>query len=246
MTEQISLLNQPTLKPKIILGIAAHPDDLDFSASGTMAYFASKGSEVHYLILTDGGQGTSDKNLAPDQLTKIRQIEQQKALKILGGKTVQFLDYPDGNLVNSPELKKDIIKTIRTIKPDVVITMDPTMVYSASRGMINHPDHRVAGQAALDCVYPLARDHLAYPELYAQGYIPHKTKTILLTNFDTQNYILDISETIDLKIQALKAHTSQIEDIQQTAIWIKQNSANIGKNHGYQYAEGFIRIDLRV
>ncbi len=246
MPEQTSLLNQPIIKPKIVLGIAAHPDDLDYSASGTMAFFASLGAKVHYLILTDGGQGTSDENITPEQLTKTRENEQKKALQILGGQTVQFLGYPDGNLKNTTELKKDIIKVIRTIRPDVVITMDPTVIYSAKRGMINHPDHRIAGQATLDCVYPLARDHLAYPELYAQGYIPHKTKTVLLTNFDTQNFIVDITKTINLKIAALKAHVSQIEDIEQTAKWIKENSSIIGKSHSYQYAEGFVRIDLRV
>ncbi len=245
MNTPTTSIKQP-INPKIVLGIAAHPDDLDFSASGTMAYFAKQGAKIYYLILTDGGQGTSDVNITPKELQKIRENEQKKALDILGGKEVYFLGYPDGNLENSTDLKKDIIKVIRTVRPDVVVTMDPTVVYSADRGMINHPDHRVAGQATLDSVYPLARDHLAYPELFEQGFIPHKTKTVLLTNFNQQNYIVDISDTIDLKVAALKAHTSQVPNIDETAGWIKQSSESLGKKHGFKYAEGFVRIDLRI
>ena len=121
MTEINNSLNQP-LKPKIVLGIAAHPDDLDFSSSGTIAHFAKLGAKIHYLILTDGGQGTSDVKISPKQLQKIREEEQKNALKILGGNKVYFLGYPDGNLVNNTDLKKDIVKVIRTVRPDVMIT----------------------------------------------------------------------------------------------------------------------------
>ena len=234
-----------TIQPQIILGIAAHPDDLDFSASGTMAYYASQGAEIHYLILSDGGQGTTDTKIKRQDLSRTRQREQKNALNILGGKEVYFLDYPDGHLVNNDDLKKDIIKIIRTVKPDTVITMDPSVLYSSQRGSINHPDHRVAGQAALDCIYPFARDHLAYPELFAAGFMPHKTKTILLTNFNQQNFIVDITTTIDLKIKALEQHRSQIDNIDQVSVWLKANAATIGQNIGVDFAEGFIKIELR-
>jgi len=238
-------LTQNSFQPKIILGIAAHPDDLDFSSSGTMAYYAQQGAQIYYLILSDGGQGTNDIHINRQNLSKIRAKEQSEALKVLGGQKVYFLHYPDGHLINNDDLKIDIIKIIRTVKPDTVVTMDPSVLYSAQRGMINHPDHRVAGQAALDCVYPLARDHLSYPELFESGFLPHKTKTVLLTNFNQHNFLVDISTTINLKIQALAKHASQIDQIDQVAIWLKANASKLGQEINAPYAEGFIKIDLR-
>ena len=164
------------LRPKVVLGIAAHPDDLDFGAAGTMARFVADGAEVHYLIITDGSKGSEDAAITPAELTKIRETEQHAAVKVIGGKSVTFLGYPDGELELTMQLKRDVVKVIRSVKPDVVVTMDPSMLYSADRGFINHPDHRAAGQAALDAVFPLARDHMAFPELFAEGYVPHKTK----------------------------------------------------------------------
>jgi len=237
-------MNWPPLKPRIVLGVAAHPDDLDFSAAGTMAKFAREGAEVHYLILTDGGKGTADTHLSSQELTAIRHKEQQAACKALGCTDVQFLDYPDGGLEVTMQLKKDIVKAIRTVRPDVVITMDPTMVYAVGRGFINHPDHRAAGQATLDAVFPLARDHLAFPELYEAGYKPHKTATVLLTNFERNEYFVDISNTIEQKIAALAAHSSQVSDIATIQKRMKDLAASLGKEHGYEYAECFVRVDI--
>jgi LmbE family N-acetylglucosaminyl deacetylase len=233
------------LKPKIVLGIAAHPDDLDFGAAGTMAHFAKEGAAVHYLILTDGSKGSEDRTMTPQKLTKIREAEQRAAVKAIGGKGVTFLGYPDGGLEITMELKKEVVKVIRTIKPDVVITMDPSVLYSATRGFINHPDHRAAGQVALDAVFPLARDHMSFPELFAEGYEPHKTKTILLTNFEKANYYVDTTDTFDTKVAALKTHASQIQDIETVAQWMRTMSSKTGEKAGYELAEGFIRIDMR-
>jgi len=233
------------LNPKVVLGVAAHPDDLDFGASGTMAGFAKNGADVHYLIVTDGSKGSSDEKLSSADLIKIREKEQRNAVKAIGGKSVTFLGYPDGELEVSMALKKDIVKVIRTLKPDVVITMDPAMLYSAKRGFINHPDHRAAAQATLDSVFPLARDHMVFPELFANGYLPHKTPTVLLTNFDSNNFVVDITDTFDEKIAALRAHVSQVGDIGEVKKWMSQMAEMIGKPSGYKYAEGFVRIDLR-
>jgi len=233
------------LKPKVVLGVAAHPDDLDFGASGTMASFAKNGAAVHYLVITDGSKGSSDTKLSSAELIKIREKEQRNAVKAIGGKSVTFLGYPDGQLEITMALKKDIVKVIRTLKPDIVITMDPSMLYSAKRGFINHPDHRAAGQATLDSVFPLARDHMVFPELFADGYLPHKTPTVLLTNFDTNNFVVDITETFPDKIAALKAHVSQVGNIDEVKKWMAEIGELIGKPSGYKYAEGFVRIDLR-
>ena len=235
----------PALKPKIVLGIAAHPDDLDYGAAGTMAKFAKAGAAVHYLILTDGSKGSAEHKMLPLDLVKLREAEQREAVKIIGGKSVQFLSYPDGELEVTMELKKQIAKVIRVIQPDVVITMDPSMLYSASRGFINHPDHRAAGQATLDAVYPLARDHLSFPELYTEGYEPHITPTVLLINFDNHNFAVDITQTFETKISALRAHTSQVSNIEQVRGWMEAISSEAGKEYGHKLAEAFVRIDIR-
>lgn len=233
-----------SLTPNIVLGIAAHPDDLDVGAGGALAYYASQGAAVHYLILTDGGKGSDDPTMSSSQLTQIRHAEQQTALEAIGGKTVQFLDYPDGELEVTMELKKRIVKTIRSIKPDVVITMDPTVIYSADMGIINHPDHRAAGQATLDAVFPLARDRLTFPELLTEGYEPHKVGTVLMVNFNEGNFTVDITESFDTKIKALQAHVSQFGAIDGSG-WIRDMAVASGKIAGYQLAERFMRIDIQ-
>lgn len=233
-----------SLQPKIVLGIAAHPDDLDVGAGGTLAHFAADGAEIHYLILTDGGKGSDDPSMTSAQLTEIRHAEQQAALAIVGGKSITFLDYPDGELEVTMELKKQIVKRIRSVKPNVVITMDPTVIYSAQRGIINHPDHRAAGQATLDAVFPLARDRLTFPELYEAGYEPHKTETVLLVNFNESNFAVDITGSFETKLRALKAHVSQFGDIDGSS-WVHDMAAQQGEKYDYELAESFVRIDVR-
>lgn len=233
-----------SLQPKIILGVAAHPDDLDVGAGGTIAHFAAQGAQIHYLILTDGGKGSDDHSMTSRQLTEIRHTEQQRALDIIGGKSLTFLDYPDGGLEITMALKKQIVKSIRSIKPDVVITMDPTVVYSAARGIINHPDHRAAGQATLDAVFPLARDGLSFPELNDADHTPHKTTTVLLVNFNESNFSVDITDSFETKIKALKAHVSQFGDLEEST-WVHDIAKAEGKKAGYSLAESFIRIDIR-
>lgn len=233
------------LKPRVVLGVAAHPDDLEFSAAGTMAKFAAEGAEVYYLILTNANKGTSDRSIEPDRLAEIRRDEQRQAGKVLGLKDVFFCNYEDGYLPCSLDAKRDVVRIIRTVKPDVVVAMDPSVLYSAEAGFINHPDHRAAGQTALDAVYPLARDHLAFPELLAEGLEPHNTTTVLLTNFNTQNYTVDITDYMDTKLHALGAHTSQVSNPGATFAVVRQWAEALGSKVGAKYAEGFVRIDVR-
>jgi LmbE family N-acetylglucosaminyl deacetylase len=234
----------PALTPKIVLGVAAHPDDLDFGASGTLAKYAAQGAQVYYLLLTDGSKGTEDRSLTPAQLTAMRREEQRAAIKAVGGTDVEFLNYPDGMLEVTMDLKRDIVKAIRTLKPEVVVTMDPSMLYDVSRGFINHPDHRAAGQATLDAVFPLARDHLSFPELFAAGYEPHKVSTVLLVNFNKSNYHEDITGTLETKFAALAAHASQISDMSSVREIFTRMAAATGAKAGCKYAESFQRIDV--
>lgn len=239
-------MNSNTLTPHVVLGIAAHPDDLDFYAGGTMAAFAKAGAEVYYLTLTDGGKGTDDRTMTSEALRDLRRDEQRAASKILDLKDVLFCDFPDGSLENTPAVKREVVKVIRRVKPDVVVTLDPTVAYIAEQGLINHPDHRAAGQAALDAVYPLARDHMSFPELLAEGYEPHKTPTVLLVTFEPTRgeYVHDISDVFTLKLQAVDAHASQFKDTSHTNKALQTYGAAAGKAHGYNYAETFVRIDI--
>lgn len=231
------------LTPKKVLAVAAHPDDLDVGAGGTLAHFASQGSEIYYLILTDGSKGSADQSISSAALTSTRRAEQQAALDAIGGKSVTFLDYPDGELEITQALKRDIVKAIRVVKPDLVVTMDPTVIYSTKLGMINHPDHRAAGQATLDAVYPLARDHLTYPDLHEAGYQPHNTKSVLLINFNEGNYTVDITKTFDAKLAAIKAHESQF-DTSNDMPWVREMAEQQGKITNVSLGEQFVRIDI--
>lgn len=233
------------LRPQVVLGVAAHPDDLDFGASGTMAAFAKQGVEVYYLILTDGGKGSEDRTMTPAKLRDIRRAEQRAAGKVVGIKDVFFCDYPDGCLQNSLAVKRDVVKIIRQTRPDVVVAIDPSVLYAASVGFINHPDHRAAGQATLDAAFPLARDHLSFPELLADGYEPHKTKTMLLINPERHNFAVDITDTIGKKFDALAAHASQVpKDLSDLRSCFTEQASTAGKQYGYKYAEAFMRVDI--
>lgn len=234
--------------PKVVLGVAAHPDDLDFGAGGAMAAFAEQGAEVYYLILTDGSKGSKDREAVAESVRNTRREEQRKAAKALGLKDVFFCDYIDGTLENTAEVRRDIVRVIRQTKPDVVVAPDPSVLYSAQYNLINHPDHRAAGQAALDAVYPLARDHMSFPELLAEGYEPHNTKTVLLFSFDLDpqraNLMVDITGTLELKLQALDAHSSQFGDLKTLKESVRKMAIKAGKESSYEYAEPFVRIDV--
>jgi LmbE family N-acetylglucosaminyl deacetylase len=232
------------LTPKVVLGVAAHPDDLDFYAGGAMAAFAKQGAAVYYLVLTDGGKGTGDRSMQPETLRDLRRDEQHKAAKILGVKDVSFRDYPDGALENSLAVKREIVKVIRQVQPDVVVTFDPTVSYVVQDGLLNHPDHSAAGPATLDAVYPLARDHLSFPDLLAEGYEPHATSTVLLINLgQPSTFAVDITDTLNAKFEALGEHASQFT-LQKMKDAVRQQAAKAGKPHGYTYAEPFVRIDI--
>lgn len=233
------------LAPKVVLGVAAHPDDLDYYAGGTMAAFAKQGAQVYYLVLTDGSKGSSDRDMTPERLRDLRREEQRKAAGLLGVKEVFFCDFPDGELENTRETKREVVKAIRRVRPDVVVALDPTVTYSAALGFVNHPDHRAAGQAALDAVYPLARDRMTFPEFLADGYEPHNTATLLLIGMGVTEptFVVDVTGTLELKYQALAAHGSQFS-IQHMKEDIDRLASQVGKPYGYRYGEPFVRIDI--
>lgn len=230
---------------KIILAVGAHPDDIDIGCAGTVAKYIKEGAEVYYLVLTDGSKGSEDPKISNARLIKLRRQEQQKAADLLGVTKVFFLDFIDGELENTPILRKQIVKIIRQIKPTTVICWDPTLYYDDSRMFINHPDHRKAGEATLDSVYPFARNARTFPEFLKSRLKPHVVEELLLFNFSKANYFVDISKTIDKKITALSCHKSQFQDIEKFSQRIKEMSKLLGQKARMKYAEGFVRITLR-
>lgn len=231
--------------PKVALMIGAHADDIDFGASGAVAKWAKDGAEVHYLVITDGSKGSSDASMTCEQLIATREQEQRDAAAHLGAKEVHFLHYEDAALEVTQALKKDLVRVIRQVKPDTIVVMDPTFIYSAERGFINHPDHRAAGQATLDAIYPMARDHLTFPDLLEQEHLePHKVAHVLLINFEKQNYYVDITDVFETKVEGLCKHVSQIPNPATVRSMLEQWASTTGAKTGSKYAEGFVRIDV--
>jgi LmbE family N-acetylglucosaminyl deacetylase len=231
--------------PKIVLAVGAHADDIDFGASGSIAAWTKAGARVEYVVITDGSKGSADSSMTTEQLVQLRQDEQRAAAAALGAQANYFLGYEDGQLECSIDLKKKLVEIIRTVRPDTVIVLDPSMVYVAEVGFINHPDHRAAGQATLDAVFPLARDHLSFPDLYAAGLQPHKVAHVLLINLEKQNCFVDISDTMDVKLKALCTHRSQIANPAAIRAMVRNRAGALGKQCGWRYAESFVRIDTQ-
>lgn len=245
MTLKKSLKRQES--KRIVLAVGAHPDDIDIGCAGTVAKTIQEGGEAYYLVLTDGSKGSEDPKISNQKLIKLRQQEQLHAAKILGVKSVFFLDFVDGELENTHDLKVEIVRIIRLVKPTTVICWDPALLYDVDRKFINHPDHRVSGQATLDAVFPFARNARTFPELLEQGLEPHVVEEVLLVNFTKSNFYVDITKTIDLKMQAIGAHTSQFRDVEKFKDRIKRFNKDYGKKAKpkAKYAEAFFRIQLR-
>lgn len=222
-----------------VLVVTAHPDDSEFGAGGTVAKLVKEGKHVSYCILTNGNKGSSDRNMIPEQLVAIREEEQRNAARVLGVEAVDFLGFPDCELEDTRESRMAVTASIRRHRPDLLIIQNPnrSKLLGAS-----HRDHRIAAGIALDCVYPLARDHMAFPELLAQGLEPHKVKEVYSMWWENPDVIVDISETIDLKLKALACHVSQIKDMAGLEKRIRDRGAELGKAKGYAYAETFDHI----
>lgn len=236
------------MKKKVILAVGAHPDDMDFGASGTLSKFTEEGNNVYLVICTDGSRGSDDPQMTHERLAEIRKKEQEEAAKILGIKKVFFLNHTDTQLVADLKLKAEIVRIIRMVRPEIVITLDPTFYYSTDSffgfNFINHTDHRAAGLATMDAVFPLSRDRLTFQEHEKEGLKPHKVEELWLTSFNKIDHVVDISKTIDKKIKAFSTHKSQFRDFKRMEKWIRGMSATIGEKKDYKFAENFVRLKL--
>ncbi len=222
-----------------VMVITAHPDDAEFGAGGTVAKLVKEGKQVAYCILTNGNKGSGDRSMTPERLADIREEEQRNAARVLGVETVEFLGFPDCELEDTRESRMAVTAAIRRSRPDLIITQNPMRTKNLGA---SHRDHRTAAGIALDCVYPLARDHMSFPELIEQGLEPHKVKEVYMMWWENPEVVVDISETIDLKIKALACHASQLTDMAAIEKRVRERTAELGKPHGYAYAETFDRI----
>lgn len=198
------------IKKKVILVITAHPDDLEFGCSGTVAKFAKEGYEIFSLIITDGSKGSHILKLNSAKLVKVREEEAKKSADILGIKDVFFLKFKDGEIENTLNLRKEIVKIIRKVKPYIVFGFDPTG-FNFENPYRSHRDHRVAAETVFDAVYPAAGNISFFPELIKQKYLPHQIEEIWFFAAEKPNRIIDISQTIQLKIKALLQYASQVD-----------------------------------
>lgn len=218
--------------------VVAHPDDAEFGCSGTVARWCRSGVEVVYVLVTDGSKGSDDKNLTPTRLAEIRKQEQIAAGEVLGLKDVVFLGYPDGYLEPTLDVRKDISRQIRKFRPDVLVTTNPVRNLVGT-GYIGHPDHFAAGEAALSAVYPAARDHLTFPDLFDEGFEPHKVREVLIMGHSQPDKWVNVTDTIDVSIEALLLHVSQFSDPQEVAKRVRGWKSEAGKPIEMEYAEAF-------
>lgn len=228
--------------PKSVMVIMAHPDDTEFTCAGTLARWAKNGARISYVVCTSGEVGIADKGITKEMAATIREAEQKAASRVIGAEEVVFLREPDGMLQPTLELRKKLVREIRRFKPEVVVCGDPTVVW-AGETYINHPDHRAAATAALDAIFPAAGQPHLFDELEEEGLTAHKTRKVYVTGWSQTDLFVNIDDTIDLKIEALRKHQSQMKDWDPEPM-IKQWASESAKGKEMSYAETFRVITL--
>jgi LmbE family N-acetylglucosaminyl deacetylase len=219
------------------LVVFAHPDDAEFGFGGTVARWASEGTEVHYVCCTDGSAGSNEPGVTREQMRPIRKTEQEAACDLLGVASCTFLGFVDGELEVTFDLRRAVTREVRRFRPDVLVGQDPSRLWNRSRDYVNHPDHKAAGEAVLNAVMPDSPTRVQFPELLEEGLEPFEVPALWLGAEDADTYI-DISETLDLKLEALACHESQVGHLRYKD-WVTRRAAKLGAAAGMQYAEGF-------
>lgn len=234
-----------TEEPRTILMVAAHPDDLDFGCAGSTAIWTDRGDRVVYCLVTDGQAGGFDNTIPRSDMAEIRRREQTEAAKRVGVTELIFLGHQDGQVVADLALRKDIVRVIRQVRPDLVVTQSPQRNYE--RIYASHPDHLAAGEATLCAVYPDSRNEFAFPELLAdEGLAPHTVPEVYLLAHPEPNLVQDMTDTFDAKIDALLCHVSQLPDPdgmpERIRSWNAAQAEAGGLGEG-RLAESFRRLD---
>ena len=225
------------------LVVISHPDDGEFGAGPTIAHLVAAGARVDYVVTTDGGKGTEDPAVTSEQLSAIRIAEQRTAADILGVSEIIHLGYPDGYLTPSLELRRDVTRQIRRFRPDLVITQNPQRRLDHNP-FIGHPDHLATGEATLASVYPAARDHLNFPELWTEENLePWKVRQVLLTGVEEPNLWLDVGQTFEIGLRSILAHVSQV-DPPTVEERMRDRARLVGEPQGIGLAQAFLSIIL--
>lgn len=222
----------------------AHPDDVDFGSAGTVATWVKQGIEVSYCLITDGDAGGFDPSVPRVEIAGIRRAEQTAAAEEVGVTDLTFLGYPDGRLESTLDLRRDISRVIRQKRPDRVICQSPERNYQ--RLFASHPDHLAAGEATLCAVYPDARNPFTFTELMDEGWEPWSVREVWMGAFTNPNRYVDITDTIEMKLAALRRHVSQMPDVEATMERVRQWTAMTAKTAGFpdgSSAEGYLVIE---
>ncbi len=220
-----------------VLVVVAHPDDPEFFCGATLAKWAREGKEIRYLLLTCGDKGSDNPDVTPESLCADRQVEQRAAANVVGVKDIIFLNYLDGELFNTLDVRRAIAREIRRFKPHVVVTNDPNTYIRNNMG-INHVDHRTAGAATLDAIFPAAGNRMYFPELLDEGLAPHTPKEIWLTVTQEPTVWVTVNDTLEIKLAALHEHKSQIKKPEELDKRIRDRLRR-PELDGEVYAEGF-------
>jgi LmbE family N-acetylglucosaminyl deacetylase len=232
--------------PQRVLVVTPHPDDAEFWCAGTIARWVGQGATVRYVLCTDGGKGTNDPDVTAEELGAVREQEQLDAARVLGVSDVVMLHHPDGELEDTTDFRKEIVRQIRLLRPDVVICPEPYR-----RNLAWHRDHRITGQVTLDAVFPAARDHLNFVELWRdEGLEPHKTAMVLFWGTEGADTYVDISDSFDTKVEAVMAHKSQMRNrsLAEVRGFVSERARDAGStaSEPLQMAESFRKITFRV
>ena len=221
------------------LVVAAHPDDIEFGCAGTVATWTDRGAEVTYCIVSDGSTGTQDRDLMGDRLADVRREESQRAGEVVGVDRIEWLGYRDGYIEYTLDLRRDIARAFRKYKPHRYVVMDPTPTIEDR--FVTHPDHRATGQASLDVTLTAGTTPGHFPELLQEGLEPWRgLRELWIMGPGTKPVGVDITATLDRKIEALSRHASQVGDkIQEIEGWVRTYAAEQGKAHGFSAAETF-------
>src|SRR3954451_4125220 len=226
-------------RPDRVLVIVAHPDDADFGVAGTLAKWIRGGAVARMVCCTSGDAGADDATIDPIELAKTRETEQSAAARVVGYEGVDFLHQPDGALENDLALREQLVRIIREFKPDAVVCMDPTVIVTRG-GFIQHVDHRMAAIAAIDAVYPASRNAMAFPHLVLdEGLEPHNVDIVYMFFTDQPDTWVDTSDTLEVKIAALREHTSQLREPEKLEDMLRTWSSEDGEKIGSAAAESF-------
>jgi LmbE family N-acetylglucosaminyl deacetylase len=223
--------------------IAAHPDDIEFGCAGTVARWVKEGARAAYVLVTSGDVGIARPGMTRQKAAEIREAETLAAARVVGVEDVTFLREPDGMVENTIALRKRLVREIRRFKPEVVMTGDPTMLFTPLGG-INHPDHRAVAGATIDAVFPACGQPNLFEELEEEGLTAHKVRKVYVMSWGQGDTFVNITDTIDLKIEALKQHVSQVGEWEDLADQVREWTARTAQGKEMAHAEAFRVITL--